>query len=300
MSSQPLSLSSLGIRLCVDTLTHPLEYAKFLIQIGHEPLAPYPTKTIFGRPTMGLPNVFKYVKYIKTMDGFSGCFRGVVPKLMGRTIGSAAATTAVSYLELDKKDGESEDEQKELSEDEKVSILRSSLVKDIAGRTCLVFVSHPFLVISNRMMAQFVGGEDVYSGFFSSIREILREQGISGFFSGVMPRWVGDLLYVGVSSLVIYGINNYLLADYEFKSFTTPSVQYLTSTLAYQFYVVSSCMSVNNCGLVAGIPPNMPIYKSWWSCRQHLAMNSQLNRGHSLVFRYYLGPPAGSKAFVSY
>ncbi|KAF6207961.1 hypothetical protein GE061_016410 [Apolygus lucorum] len=298
--TQEVTLSSLGLRICLDTLTHPLEYAKFLIQIGHEPLPPYPTKTIFGRPIMGLPNVFKYIKYIKTMDGISGCFRGCVPKMVGRTIGSATATAVVNYIEKDEKNGKSEAELKELSEDEKLWILRSSMVKDMIGRTCLVFVSHPFIVISNRMMAQFVGGEDVYSGFFSSIREIFREQGIWGLFSGVMPRWVGDMLYVGVSSLVIYGINNYLIADYEFKSFTTPSVQYLTSTLAYQFYVVSSCMTVNDCGLAAGLPPHMPIYKSWWSCRQHLSINSQLNRGHSLVFRYYLGPPAGHKALVSF
>uniref|UniRef100_A0A146KTG9 Mitochondrial carrier 2 n=1 Tax=Lygus hesperus TaxID=30085 RepID=A0A146KTG9_LYGHE len=292
-----ITLSSLGLRLCIDTVTHPLEYAKFLVQIGHEPLPPFPTKTLFGRPAMGLPNCFKYVQYIHSIDGWRGCYKGVVPKLIGRTVGSCAAATAVGFLDSGNISDLNED--MELSSEEKLSILKSSVVKDIVGRTCMVFASQPFLVISNRMMAEFVGREDKYRGIFSSIAEIFREEGIIGFFSGVIPRWVGELIYVGLSSLVIYSINNYMIADYELRSFTSPTVQYLTSSVVYQFFVVSSCMSVNDCGLAAGRPPNMPIYKSWLSCRQELSMYGQLNRGSSPFFRYYFAPPSGLKTLAS-
>ncbi|BES87432.1 Mitochondrial carrier [Nesidiocoris tenuis] len=292
------TFSSIGVRLCVDTITHPLEYAKFLMQIGHEPLPPYPTKTLWGTPTMGLPNCFKYVQYIKNMDGWAGCYRGCVPKLIGRTLASAAANSAVSYLELDKSSDLSEE--MELSDDEKLNCLRTTLIKDLVGRTVLVAVSQPFIVISNRMMAQFIGGEETYSGIFASIVEIFREQGLRGFYSGVMPRWIGDLVYTLTSSLVIYSLNNYVIADKELRSFTSPAVQYATNSLTYQFTVVSSCMSINNCGLIAGIPPNMPIYRNWWSCRQHLSILGQLNRGSSPIFRYYLGPPHELKALAAY
>lgn len=34
-------------------------------QIGYEPIAPRPGKTIFGNPTMVLPNIFQYGKLKK-------------------------------------------------------------------------------------------------------------------------------------------------------------------------------------------------------------------------------------------
>jgi len=42
--------------------------------------------------------------------------------------------------------------------------------------------------------------------------------------------------------------------------------------------------------LVAGIPPQMPIYTSWTDCWSHLSRTNQLKRGSSILFRYYTGP----------
>lgn len=57
-----------GLRLGVTTALHPLEYAKVLMQIGFEPIAPVPGRTLFGRPTMVLPNVFQYGKFARDLD----------------------------------------------------------------------------------------------------------------------------------------------------------------------------------------------------------------------------------------
>ena len=38
---------------------HPSEYAKTLIQLGHEPLPMTHTKTLMGRPALALPSVFR-------------------------------------------------------------------------------------------------------------------------------------------------------------------------------------------------------------------------------------------------
>ena len=76
-----------GFRLVISTVTHPIEYAKLLIQvrwimfgnidrfvtpfellpcyffqIGHEPIPPRPTTTLFGKPALSLPNIFQYSK----------------------------------------------------------------------------------------------------------------------------------------------------------------------------------------------------------------------------------------------
>jgi len=34
-----------------------------IFQIGHEPVPPHATKTLFGRPALALPNVFQYSTY---------------------------------------------------------------------------------------------------------------------------------------------------------------------------------------------------------------------------------------------
>ena len=72
----------LAFRATLTTLTHPIEYAKVLIQIGHEPVAPRHTKTFFGKPALALPSVFQYIGYIKKRDGFFGLYKGFAPKLV--------------------------------------------------------------------------------------------------------------------------------------------------------------------------------------------------------------------------
>ncbi|KAK9499275.1 hypothetical protein O3M35_002339 [Rhynocoris fuscipes] len=288
-------LSSIGFRVFLTTLSHPMEYAKFLIQIGHEPMAPYQTRSLLGKPVQALPNVFRYVKYIKEVDGILGCYRGYFPKITGQICGAVASAAVTKNFNTVESFNPLEDE---MSDDEKISHLKNSLTKDIIGRSVTIIVSHPFVVISGRMMAQFVGGEEAYNGFFSSIIEIYKEQGLSGFFSGLVPRWIGELTTLILSSFIIFGVNNYVIHDRELKAFSSPAINYITNSLTYPFCVVSSCMAVNNCGLAAGLPPNMPIYKDWTKCWSHLSRQGVLSRGSSLLFRYYYGPPR--PAFIAH
>jgi carrier protein len=74
--------SGLAFRASLTTLLHPMEYAKVLIQIGHEPIAPKHTKTFFGKPALALPSVFQYIGHIKKRDGFFGLYNGLAPKLV--------------------------------------------------------------------------------------------------------------------------------------------------------------------------------------------------------------------------
>lgn len=277
------TLTSLGFRICISTVSHPFEYAKFLIQIGHEPMPSYPTKSIFGKPTRALPNIFKYVNYIKNTDGLLGCYRGFTPKITGQIISTLAAESVTKNFKIIDGFDPREDE---VSDEERWLHFRQTLTKDLAGRTVTIVVSQPFYVISSRMMAQFVGGEELYSGFFASIKEIYRNEGILGFFTGLLPRWIGEISALLLSSFVIYGVNNYLIQDNELKSFTSATIQYLSHALTYPFTVVSACIVVNNCGLAAGKPPQMPIYDNWTHCWRHLHQTGHLTRGSSTLLRY--------------
>ena len=51
--------NQLVIKTAGTLVFHPLELSKVLMQLGHEPLNPRQTKTLFGRPALAYPSVFK-------------------------------------------------------------------------------------------------------------------------------------------------------------------------------------------------------------------------------------------------
>lgn len=274
------------LQAVAGSLWHPIEYAKVLIQIGHEPVPPHATKTLFGRPALALPNVLQYIAYIKRVDGFVGCYRGLGPKLCASTISS------ITYQKLCVKkaeEGTDAAEDDETAEDRRDTIFLRDLSRDVVCHTAAIVASQPFTVIALRMMAQFVGGENKYCGVFSSIREIFHENGILGFFSGIVPRILGEIASTVIASTLTFIVNSYLVNDKDLKKFTASSMAFIAGTITYPFQVVSNCMAVNNSGLIAGMPPHMPVYTSWIHCWSHLSHTNQLKRGSSLLFRYYAG-----------
>jgi len=165
------SWQTVTLRLIAGTATHPLELAKFLIQIGHEPTVPYSTKTLFGRPTLALPNVFQYLRHIKRIDGLSGCYRGLVLKLSSQTVFYYAqhCTSEVlkaheifvnpvppkvesSTCEDTNEDSEEEEEYEDGIYDEELPMLerRNRFLKQLGFRlTCksvAIIISHPLQV----------------------------------------------------------------------------------------------------------------------------------------------------------
>lgn len=279
---------NLGLRVGGAIVFHPAEYAKVLIQLGYEPIKPYPTKTLFGRPALALPNVFQYVSYIKTIDGFSGCFRGLSPRL-GGIIVNGLVYSKVSALLGENKYLEESDETN-LSEKERILKLGKKLTIDLTARTAGIIASQPLAVITYRMMAEFIGGEDKYCGILCSIAEIYRQNGIGGYFSGLIPRLLGELSAALLVATLEYAINNYLVGENDNNRFVSSLVSFFASSVTHPFHVVGTCMAVVDSGLAAGKPPHMPLYTSWINCWCHLSKDKQLKRGSSLIFRYYTGP----------
>ena len=63
------------LRVGAMAALHPVDYAKTLIQIGHEPLAPAQTKTLLTqRPALALPSVFRYCNGLKNHLSFGSTF----------------------------------------------------------------------------------------------------------------------------------------------------------------------------------------------------------------------------------
>ncbi|XP_052457609.1 mitochondrial carrier homolog 2-like [Carassius gibelio] len=268
-------------------LSHPLMYIKVLVQVGHEPLPPTLGRNMFGRQVYQLPGLFAYAKHIIKIDGKSGLFKGLAPRLCAGTIGTIVHSKVLQKCQ-----------------DEKIEILGSSqkaeegslehvvneTTKEMIARSCATIVTHPFHVITLRCMVQFIGREAKYSGVFDSILTIYREDGILGFFAGLIPRLLGDVLSLWICNMLAHFINTYAIDDStshtgEIKNCSQAVTGFFASMLTYPFVLVSNLMAVNNCGLAGGLPPYAAVYPNWLHCWGHLSREGNMSRGNSLFFR---------------
>nr|XP_046253969.1 mitochondrial carrier homolog 1-like isoform X2 [Scatophagus argus] len=264
----------------VTAITHPLLYVKLLIQVGHEPLPPSVGTTMFGRRVLYLPGFFSYAQYIVKVDGKRGLFRGLSPRLVSSAI-STVVRSKVKQVEL-------------LSKRDDIQTSLRKVVQETSHEMIIQCLSrlatHPFHVMSVRCMAQFVGREVTYSGMFTSVIKIFKEEGIAGFYVGLIPHVVGEVLFLWCCNLLAHFINTYAVDDSfsqasAIRSYTKFVMGIAVSVLTYPFMLVADLMAVNNCGLAAGLPPHSPVFKSWLHCWNHLNHKGHLFRGSSFFFR---------------
>ncbi|XP_034394080.1 mitochondrial carrier homolog 1-like isoform X2 [Cyclopterus lumpus] len=264
----------------VTAVTHPLLYVKLLIQVGHEPLPSTVGTTMFGRRVLYLPGFFSYAQHIVKVDGKRGLFRGLLPRVVSSAI-STVVRSKVKQVDI-------------LSKREVLQTSLRKVVKETSHEIiiqCLSRVAtHPFHVMSVRCMAQFVGREVEYGGMFSCIVKIFKEEGLAGFYVGLVPNVAGEVLFIWCCNLLAHFIDTYAV-DESFsqasaiRSYTKFVMAIAVSVVTYPFMLVADVMAVNDCGLAAGLPPHSPVFKSWMHCWNHLSNKGLLFRGSSFFFR---------------
>ncbi|CAG7704193.1 unnamed protein product [Allacma fusca] len=319
-----LDKSSILLRAGVTTAFYPVEYVKTLMQIGYEPFLPVNSHTLLGRRCLLLPNSFNYIQYIKRVDGFTGCFRGLAPRLIQQSVFMYVNQVIGKALHVkdDLDDAPTENEQITLSahlgegdrpDSPHVEIVRitssrrssnddgydvitwryylKNLCYDWCRRMASLVISFPFQVIAIRTMAEFVGREGNFSnGLMTGVIHIYEDHGILGFFRGLVPRLIGDSIHLFACGALRYLIRSQVYCE-EVRACMGVSTSILVGSLTYPFTVVSNTMMV--CGaknIAMGNPPLMPNYKNWIDCWHHLASINHLKRGSSIFFRYYPGP----------
>lgn len=117
----------------------------------------------------------------------------------------------------------------------KISYLqfKMNLKRDIVLTVSGVVISQPFHVVSVRMMAQFIGRESFYKSIFGSFAEIYSTEGITGFFAGLVPKLLGDVVCLVLTSSVVYLLNKYIVKDYIGRQYSAGFTQ--VSTTKYSF-----------------------------------------------------------------
>ncbi|NWZ40853.1 MTCH2 protein, partial [Brachypodius atriceps] len=301
----------------LTVLSQPLMYVKVLVQVGYEPLPPTLGRNIFGRQVYQLPGLFSYAKHIVKVDGRAGLFKGLAPRLCSSAIGTVVHSKVLQGR-LFSPDS-SFPLQPGASKKEPVSSLEQVLKetsREMVARSAATLITHPFHVITLRCMVQFIGRETKYSGTLSAFATIYREEGILGFFAGLIPRLLGDILSLWLCNMLAYLINTYALENgvgsalgsgcreltggspgavstmTEMKSYSQAVTGFFASMLTYPFVLVSNLMAVNNCGLAGGLLPYAPTYSSWLDCWSQLHREGNMSRGNSLFFRKI---PAGKR-----
>ncbi|NWI63179.1 MTCH2 protein, partial [Todus mexicanus] len=315
----------------LTVLSQPLMYVKVLVQVGYEPLPPTLGRNIFGRQVYQLPGLFAYAKHIVKVDGRAGLFKGLAPRLCSSAIGTVVHGKVLQDRSLSRggcsPPAASSRLQPGASKQEPVSSLEQVLKetsREMVARSAATLITHPFHVITLRCMVQFIGRETKYSGTLSAFATIYREEGILGFFAGLIPRLLGDILSLWLCNMLAYLINTYALENgrrgmgkgprgqpevvarglkvpfllpqvstmAEMKSYSQAVTGFFASMLTYPFVLVSNLMAVNNCGLAGGLLPYAPTYSSWLDCWSQLHREGNMSRGNSLFFRKV---PAGKR-----
>ncbi|XP_057603453.1 mitochondrial carrier homolog 2 isoform X5 [Hippopotamus amphibius kiboko] len=213
-------------------LSQPLMYVKVLIQVGYEPLPPTIGRNIFGRQVCQLPGLFCYAQHIASIDGKRGLFTGLTPRLCSGVLGTVVHGKVLQkkkpsplllgletvrhkrksehYQECDKaEESGSGNVQKEVSSSFDRVIKETT--REMMARSAATLITHPFHVITLRSMVQFIGRESKYCGLCDSIATIYREEGILGFFAGLIPRLLGDIISLWLCNSLAYLVNTYAL-----------------------------------------------------------------------------------------
>uniref|UniRef100_A0A8C5KBA9 Mitochondrial carrier 2 n=1 Tax=Jaculus jaculus TaxID=51337 RepID=A0A8C5KBA9_JACJA len=225
-------------------LSQPLMYVKVLIQVGYEPLPPTIGRNIFGRQVCQLPGLFCYAQHIASIDGRRGLFTGLTPRLCSGVLG-----TVVHGKVLQESGHGNGQKEGSCSFDRVIK----ETTREMIARSAATLITHPFHVITLRSMVQFIGRESKYCGLCDSIVTIYREEGILGFFAGLIPRLLGDIISLWLCNSLAYLVNTYALDSgvstmNEMKSYSQAVTGFFASMLTYPFVLVSNLMAVNNCG----------------------------------------------------
>jgi len=282
-----IDLQQLLTGAIMTVTAHPFSYAKTLIQLGHEPLAPQLKKDLFFRQRLLYPGVFEYLSHIKATDGFVGLYRGLLPRMC------AHATMTITY-ECVKQTIKTEEEQQNQAPENDFGQLCVKLSKESAARSAAVILSHPFHVIAIRSMASFVGGEDLWSSFFGASKNTWNEDGLMGFFAGLVPRLLMEAATMWLSELAAYMINTYIITEKgelrDLRNYTPVLTHYMVQGWCYPLSVVTTVMATNGTSLQAGRPPFIDHYNTWSSCLIDLRRQGMHQRGASMLFRKAILP----------
>ncbi|XP_063692581.1 mitochondrial carrier homolog 2-like isoform X6 [Bolinopsis microptera] len=294
------SVGDLTVNCVYTALLQPVNVVKILIQVGYEPLPP-----TFRQPSMFFfsggyyyPNIFKYMKYLADKEGSRlVLYRGLTPRLGGVFITNSVRSEVLAALPVSTSKCPPEQ-------------IASEVGRQCAATALAVITSHPLLVVTNRMIVSLIGGEDKYSTVTGAIATIFTEEGLLGFYAGIIPHLLGEVSGKAIEVLIQeivekMEINKKLGLPAPAEGKTTLPVSAIHGFLSYPLQLTTTIMTVNNCGLaVSDLPAVQGTQEGWFACIKALWNSGNIKRGSNLMFarkaadQSWHTPPTPAAAFV--
>ena len=294
---------------------YPIRLVQVLMQLGYEPTAPQRRFSFFfQRYLYYYPGIIGYTKAIVRQAGWRALYRGVGSNILENIVLSSSAyflqprvEALVEKLPLtvvanDNGDVPDTEENVETARAIFVRATKRFLLMSLTSMSVEVVV-HPFHVITIRSIAQHVGREGIYDSVWGSIQEIYREEGFSGFYAGLLPALLHHVCTAAIHSLlwVFFRMFFRVVASswstwvrlFIVVGIEKPTLALVPRSYSYPLHLMSTVMATNDCRLVVGAPPRLPVFRRWTDCYSHLRASHSLYRGSSWLFpRFaYVAPP---------
>ena len=310
---------------------HPLHFAKVLIQTGYEPVPLRRGKLYYfcGADGYCLPNGLSYCRHIAGKHGVATLYRGLPASLSHGITAAFGSTLALIFIDRKHPELKAKGRTDDPDLHKALQVMGRAALREALGKTAGVILASPFRVILIRRIASFVGDELEYNSILGSLRHVYQNEGLSGFFKGVVPLliaewgtiWLLHSLSLAVDQTLLRAFNAPLPPpnadadddDDEPKDASDAAsrissiaanvdgpeglrkllkfgLPFIVNNVTYHYNLISTIMTVNNCGLAVGALPYAPAFESWQDCYEHLVSIRELKRGAKLFFRHYLGP----------
>ncbi|KAF1403345.1 hypothetical protein FQV22_0000988, partial [Spheniscus magellanicus] len=180
--------------------------------------------------------------------------------------------------------------------------------REMVARSAATLITHPF---HGRCPSVPPPGGAWACGTLSAFATIYREEGVLGFFAGLIPRLLGDILSLWLCNMLAYLINTYALENGGESPgphfgvaarlcgglkapFLLPQVSTMAEMKSYS-QAVTGVSTARVCvyarvrdavsPLAGGLLPYAPTYSSWLDCWSQLHREGNMSRGNSLFFR---------------
>lgn len=281
-------------------LLQPTRVVGYLSQFGYEPVqATRHYSFVLRRHFYYYPGLVGYTRAIANEWGWRALYRGLVPSITEEVVTLVAgdyfrkmAVSVVNKLPLTEVEGDGEETPDNI---ENVSTTRATLVRATKGflvlslsKCAVEIVTRPFHVITARTIAQHVGQETKYTGFFTAVKQIFADEGIRGFYAGLVPGLLyhvfNSLLYEMIIVIVEESAKMipFVILKAGLVTIKVPLAAYITRSYTYPFLLISNMMTINNTGLAAAALS--PSFTSWKDCWRYLKDTGNSYRGNVVLF----------------
>ncbi|CAH8519011.1 unnamed protein product [Dicrocoelium dendriticum] len=294
---------------------NPFRLSWTLIRLGYEPLAPIPCTSPlvllgWGSTFYVYPNIFRYVYHSIQTYGLwkvisTGVFASACMDFTSELFHRAFRRRSIIWQSahdnsLDADDADFLDswgdnaadsfrvdapfhafQVESLMEEARPLTFFRMLVEAISLKSWEMVLTQPFFVVMVRQVAALAGGETQYTWFPIAVRSVFRESGFSGFFLGLFPRLLGEL----ISTAAYYSacrLFRHLVFGLHRKRSNSLNVLELATycgirNCIYPLELTGCIMTVRHAKLALASEANS--FSSWRQLCSYLTRSGQSSRG---------------------